>query len=79
MRQLSPRRQEILELVARGLDDGQIADTLGISLQTVRNQISHMLAHYEVQNRTAAVIKAVLLGDIALPSMDEIVERPRES
>lgn len=64
---LSARRVRILELSAEGRQEKEIALELGISKQTVKNHITGILVCLKVNNRTAAVAKALALGWIHLP------------
>lgn len=51
---LSARQREILELVAKGLTNEEIAAVLKIASTTVRTHISQVLARLELSNRTEA-------------------------
>lgn len=51
---LSPRRREILLLVAKGLTNDEIAGALSISPGTVRTHVTAVLNHLDVSNRTEA-------------------------
>lgn len=55
---LSPRQQEILELIARARDNAQIAATLSVSEKTVRNQVSLIFEKLGVESRAQAVVLA---------------------
>ncbi|MDN6553016.1 MAG: response regulator transcription factor [Corynebacterium flavescens] len=59
---LTPREEEILMLVAQGLDNQEIADVLFISLPTVKTHIGHILAKTGSRNRVQAVIYAFRAG-----------------
>jgi DNA-binding NarL/FixJ family response regulator len=59
---LSERELEVLRLVARGLENAQIADALGISPRTAKNHVSSILAKLGVPNRIQAAIYAVRRG-----------------
>lgn len=52
----SEREISILELVAKGLNNKEIADTLYLSEGTVRNYISSMLSKLELRDRTQLAI-----------------------
>lgn len=51
---LTPRRLEVLRLVARGLTNDEIGAILGISRLTVKSHLSALFASLEVTNRTEA-------------------------
>jgi DNA-binding NarL/FixJ family response regulator len=59
---LTPREMEILELIARGMDNPQIAKTLFLSQHTVKNHVSSILVKLQVQNRIQAAVRAVRRG-----------------
>jgi len=54
--ELSEREKEIVELVAKGFDNREIAGTLYISEGTVRNHISTILTKLNLKNRTQLAI-----------------------
>lgn len=54
---LTPREQEILELLAKGCYYKEISDTLAISVNTVRTHLQHIYVKLHVQSRTEAVLK----------------------
>ena len=56
--ELSPREREILEQLADGLTNGQIAERLYISPITVRNHVSNVLAKLRVTDRRQAMLRA---------------------
>ena len=55
---LSPRETELLVLMARGMDNAQIAASLAISEKTVRNHITRVFAKLEVESRAQAIVLA---------------------
>lgn len=62
---LSAREQEILELVAAGLTNQEIADKLVISPETVKKHSGNIYAKLGVRNRTEAVARARVLNLLA--------------
>lgn len=59
---LTPRELEILELIARGMDNVEIAQTLFLSQHTVKNYVSSILVKLQVENRIQAAVRAVRRG-----------------
>ena len=55
---LSPREREVLDLVARGLDNRAIAAKLRVSEKTVRNTVSHVFDKLAVTSRAQAIVRA---------------------
>ena len=55
---LTPREREVLELLAAGCRNHEIARRLGIAEKTVRNHVSQVLTKLQVPDRTAAAFKA---------------------
>ncbi|MGN6161184.1 MAG: response regulator [Marmoricola sp.] len=55
---LTQREAEVLDLLASGLNNQQIARKLELSLKTVQNHVSHILDKLQVADRTAAALKA---------------------
>jgi PAS domain S-box-containing protein len=59
---LTRREAEVLRLLACGLDNGKIAETLSVSPKTVRNHIEHLLAKFGVHSKLEAVVYAARAG-----------------
>jgi len=55
---LTPREGEVLERIAQGLDNAQIAAHLGLSEKTVRNHITRIFDKIGVENRSQAIVLA---------------------
>ena len=64
---LSPREVEILDNIAQGMTNKQVAYALGISEQTVKNHMSSILRKLSVNDRTQAVVYAMRQGWIRMP------------
>lgn len=56
--QLSDREREVLDLIARGSSNPEIARRLYISEKTVRNHVSNIFTKLQVANRSAAIVRA---------------------
>ena len=57
--ELSPREQEVLNLLSQGFMYKEISDKLGISFETVRTYIRRIYEKLHVRTRTEAVAKAL--------------------
>ena len=55
---LTPRERNVLECIARGLDNSEIAVSLGLSEKTVRNHITRVFDKIGVQHRYQAIVRA---------------------
>ncbi|WP_017325533.1 response regulator transcription factor [Synechococcus sp. PCC 7336] len=58
MVKLTQRELEILQSIARGFSNGEIAESLSISINTVRSHVKNILSKFGVSNRVEAVLKA---------------------
>ncbi|OQY46328.1 MAG: DNA-binding response regulator [Anaerolineaceae bacterium 4572_78] len=63
---LSPREMEILQHIAKGQSNKEVAYELGISRQTVKNHMTSILRKLAVNDRTQAALYAVKRGWIRL-------------
>ena len=59
---LTPRETEILQYIAEGLLNKQIANVLGISEQTIKNHVTSILRKLNANARTEAVVLALKQG-----------------
>jgi DNA-binding NarL/FixJ family response regulator len=60
--ELTAREREVLDLLAAGRRNSEIASALGLSDKTVRNHVSQVLLKLQVPDRTAAALKARASG-----------------
>jgi DNA-binding NarL/FixJ family response regulator len=56
--QLTPREREVLDVLAHGVDNGEIAARLEISAKTVRNHVSTIFSKLGITSRAQAVALA---------------------
>jgi DNA-binding NarL/FixJ family response regulator len=63
---LSPREAEVVQLLAQGLSNKQIADQLGISSHTAKFHIAAILGKLGATSRTEAVVRALQRGVVML-------------
>jgi DNA-binding NarL/FixJ family response regulator len=63
---LTPRDRQVLERVAQGKNNKQIAEELGLASQTVRNYITNIYSKIGVSSRSEAVVWARERGLVAL-------------
>lgn len=66
---LTPRQRDVLDLMAKGYSNKEIARKLNLAEGTVKLHVTALLKALEVNNRTQAVIKASSLG---LTSTDDV-------
>lgn len=59
---ISKREMEVLQLMAAGCSNQEIADKLFVSLNTVKTHVSNLFLKLEVKRRTQTVIRAKELG-----------------
>ena len=59
---ISPREEEVLQLVVDGLNTSEIAERLYISQKTVKNHLASIYDKLDASDRTQAVLTAVRMG-----------------
>lgn len=59
---LTEREAQVLALIAEGRSNAEIAHELDLSLKTVQNHVSHVLAKLQVRDRTQAALRMRGLG-----------------
>jgi DNA-binding NarL/FixJ family response regulator len=59
---LSEREEQVLQLLAEGLNNAEIARELYISRETVKKHVSSILVKVEAENRVQAAVFAVRSG-----------------
>ena len=60
--QLTDREAQVLALIADGRSNPEIARELGVTVKTVQNHVSHVLAKMQVRDRTQAALRTRGLG-----------------
>jgi DNA-binding NarL/FixJ family response regulator len=59
---LTPREVEVLQLIAEGLTNGEIAERLVVSAATVKSHVNHIFAKIGARDRAQAVVYAFANG-----------------
>jgi DNA-binding NarL/FixJ family response regulator len=62
---LNQRRQDVLDLLCKGLTNAEIGQQLGLGTRTVKWYVSQLLAMYEATNRTELVGIVVSDGSLS--------------
>ena len=68
-KRLTEQEKNVLQYLARGLVNSEIANSLHISVHTVKAHLEAIYEKLSVRNRVQAVIKAVILGLIDLNAL----------
>ena len=76
---LSGREIEVLQLMAQGAANKEIATTLSIGHCTVKTHVTHIFEKLEVNKRTEAVTEALRRGIITLQRQEVLGEKPIKS
>ena len=66
---LTPRETEVLRHVALGLSNREIGTALGVSEETIKTHVTHVLAKLEVDNRAQATVQALKRGFVSLDDL----------
>lgn len=74
---LSDRELQVIELVASGLTNQQIAEELEISKRTVDNHISNILTKTDTDNRVALVRWALQWGKVCIDQVNCCLITPK--
>ena len=60
--ELTPREQQVVAAVARGLKNTSIADVLGVSVETVKTHVGNAMDKLGARDRTQMAVTALLYG-----------------
>ena len=67
---ITPREQELLRMIAKGMSNKNIAQYLNLSLQTIKVYLAEIFSKFNVNNRTEAVITALRIGILKLEDIE---------
>jgi DNA-binding NarL/FixJ family response regulator len=73
---LTPRETEVVELVVQARSNPEIAEELGLELETVKTHISRILTRLNARNRVDIAVKALQLRIVELGDLPET--RPQD-
>ncbi len=76
---ISPRENQILSLIGKGLSNGEIGLYLGISTSTVSQHMANLRLKFRVSTRTKLLISALRMGFVNLDNVQltgVAVEKP---
>jgi DNA-binding NarL/FixJ family response regulator len=62
IKELSFRETQILRLIVLGMRNKQIAETLGLSIETIKTHIKSILSKFSASSRTQVAVKALKSG-----------------
>ena len=70
-RELTPRESAVTALVAQGLTNAEIAQRLGISVSTTKQNLASILIKWNCANRTQVAVEAARRGlDAPVPASE---------
>lgn len=67
---LTPREREVLQTLAEGMSEKEIASSLGISARTAHNHVANILGKLDVDSRLRAVITAVQYDLVSISTVE---------
>jgi DNA-binding NarL/FixJ family response regulator len=70
---LTPREHDVLRLVAQGQTNAEVAQSLTVTVATVKTHIEHIIAKLGVADRTQAAVRAVELGLLSARALTTVL------
>ena len=68
---LTPREREIMHHMAEGGTAQDVADTVGVSVETVRTHVRNVIRKLQARNRVHAIAIALQRGDITIDRTEQ--------
>ena len=79
-RPLTPREQQVAELVAKGMKNREIAETLGIATGTVKIHLMHIFEKTGIRDRFELALHGLRMAcDPPAPGLEKIPARPERT
>ena len=66
---LTRREHDVLRLIVLGQTNREIADTLSLTVSTVKTHVEHVIGKLDVSDRTQAAVRAIELGLVSASSI----------
>jgi DNA-binding CsgD family transcriptional regulator len=73
MTQLTPRQNQVVQLLLEGNSTKEIAQSLNISFHTAKFHIARLLEKFEVDNRSQVVVAALRTGVLSLQPLSTVI------
>ena len=69
---ISRDTRRLMQLMADGYRNKQIAWELGVTEQTIKRVLNKIYRHYRVRNRTSLIVKAAKLGIVTYSKSEDV-------
>ncbi|MBB20220.1 MAG: hypothetical protein CMP20_12275 [Rickettsiales bacterium] len=70
---LTPRQRDIVDLMRKGLTDREIAEVLGLGLETVKSHMENLRHHFDAVSKADLICQMWIHGILERPRMMSLV------